>query len=379
MERGVQKLSLQLQMIQQKLNERFYEREEEVEALLIALLSKQHILFIGPAGTGKSVLSSMLGEIVEDSHYFQHLLTPFSTPEELFGVLSLKDLEQGVYKRNIANMLPEAHFAFIDEIFKANSAILNSLLTLVNERVFYNNGVPIPSPLMTIVGSSNEYIEEGEGLEALFDRFLLRYEVNYIREENVFIAMLKDETSVQIPKMTMTELADHQAQAVKVSIADSIFQAIAKIRQMLHDAGIHPSDRRFKQSLSILKAKAYLAGRAMVLREDLKIMENILWETIDQKSTAQEIINEIAFDTVDAFIHRTTMEFDEILMTAQNTMLRNSPLARTELSQLLMQGKTLFIEVQNMNRQMPNRPELQNLKTEMHKRLLQMTSDVIGF
>ena len=129
-----------LQLIQQCLNRKFYDREAEIEALMTALLSRQHILFIGPAGTGKSALSSMLGEIVEGSQYFQHLLTPFSTPEELFGVLSLKDLEQGVYKRNVTNMLPEAHFSFIDEVFKANSAILNSLLTLINERIFYNNG-----------------------------------------------------------------------------------------------------------------------------------------------------------------------------------------------------------------------------------------------
>lgn len=378
-EGSVKKLSMQLQAIQQKLNERFYDREEEIEALLTALLSRQHLLFIGPAGTGKSVLSSMLGEIVEGSHYFQHLLTPFSTPEELFGVLSLKDLEQGIYKRNVKNMLPEAHFAFIDEIFKANSAILNSLLTLINERIFYNNGVPIQSPLMTIIGSSNEYIEEGEGLEALFDRFLLRYEVNYIREEESFIAMLKDRTPIQIPKISMGELYEHQIRVANVDISDSIYQAIAKIRQALHDEGIRPSDRRFKQSLSILKAKAYLAGRNEVLRTDLNIMANVLWETIDQKNATQEIINETAFDTVDAFIIRKTSEFDSIVQEAQTTMLRKTALARTQLSQLLMQGKSLFLEVQNMNRQMPDRPELQNLKTDMHKRLLQMTSDVIGF
>ncbi|MCH7322057.1 AAA family ATPase [Solibacillus sp. MA9] len=372
-------MSKQLQNIQQKLNERFYDREEEIEALLTALLSKQHLLFIGPAGTGKSVLSSMLGEIVEESRYFQHLLTPFSTPEELFGVLSLKDLEQGVYKRNVSNMLPEAHFAFIDEIFKANSAILNSLLTLINERIYYNNGVPIPAPLMTIVGSSNEYIEEGEGLEALFDRFLLRYEVNYIREQDTFIAMLKDQNPSHIPKMTMQELCEHQTRVANITISDTIYQAIAKIRQALQDVGIRPSDRRFKQSLSILRAKAYLSGRSEVIHADLFIMANILWETIDQKNATQEIINETAFDTVDAFIHRTTTEFETILMTAQNTMLLKTPHARTQLSHLLMQGKTLYIEVENMNRQIPNRPELQHLKTDIHKRLLQMTSDVIGF
>ena len=368
----------QLQLIQQKLNERFYDREEEIEGLLTAILSKQHLLFIGPAGTGKSELSSMLGEIVEGSRYFQHLLTPFSTPEELFGVLSLKDLEQGIYKRNITNMLPEAHFSFVDEIFKANSAILNTLLTLINERLYYNNGVPVPCPLISIVGSSNEYIEEGEGLEALFDRFLLRYEVNYIRQQDDFIEMLKDQKYVTVPKLTIQELVEHQIKVTKVVISDSLYKKIAKIRQALHDAGIRPSDRRFKQCLSILRAKAYLAGRFEVINEDLNILKNILWETIDQKLKAEEIISEIAFDTVEAFIDRTTSEFNRLILNAQNLMLRNTPLVRSQLSELLMKGKTLFVDVQTMNQQVPNRPELQNLKTDMHKRLLQMTSKVIG-
>lgn len=294
-------------------------------------------------------------------------------------MLSLKDLEQGIYKRNVHKMLPEAHFAFIDEIFKANSAILNSLLTLINERIFYNNGVPIASPLQTIVGSSNEYIEEGEGLEALFDRFLLRYEVNYIRDEQLFIAMLKDQSHIEIPKMTLQELSEHQAAVSKITISDAIYQTLAKIRQALHDAGIRPSDRRFKQSLAILQAKAYIAGRNEVLSADLTILANILWETIDQKNETREIINEIAFDAIEAFIHRTTLEFETILTTAEQTMTRKSPIARTQLSQLIMQGKTLLVEVQTMHRQMPNRPELQNLKMEMHRRLLKMTSDVIGF
>ncbi|MEK5080303.1 AAA family ATPase [Solibacillus sp. FSL W7-1436] len=369
----------QLQTIRQQLNERFYDREEEIDALLTALLSRQHLLFIGPAGTGKSVLSSMLGSIVEGIHCFQHLLTPFSTPEELFGVLSLKDLEQGIYKRNVTKMLPEAHFAFIDEIFKANSAILNSLLTLINERIYYNNGIPIASPLLTMVGSSNEYIEEGEGLEALFDRFLLRYEVNYIREEEDFIAMLKDTGEKEVSKITLDELYEHQQKTNQVAITDTIFKVLAKIRQALQDEGIRPSDRRFKQSLSVLKAKAYLDGRAEVIRDDLTILTNILWETAEQKPVTERIINEVAFDTVEAFIHRTTTEFDMIILTARNAMLQNSPFAKSELSQLLLKGKTLFMEVQNMSRQIPSRPELNRLKMEMHKQLLRITSDVIGF
>ena len=173
-------------------NSIFYDRHKEIKALLIALLSRQHVLLIGPAGTGKSALSSMLSKLVQDSRYFQHLLTRFSTPDELFGPLSLKELEQGNFKRNISGMLPEAHFAFIDEIFKANSSVLNSLLSLMNERIFYDNGKPIQCPLMTLIASSNEYIEEDDGLEALFVRFLLRLEVKCIREKELFIAMLKE-------------------------------------------------------------------------------------------------------------------------------------------------------------------------------------------
>ncbi|WP_413367600.1 AAA family ATPase [Lysinibacillus sp. 3P01SB] len=370
---------VQLQKIKRCLNSKFYDRETEVEALMTALLSRQHILFIGPAGTGKSALSSMLGEIVEGSHYFQHLLTPFSTPEELFGVLSLKDLEQGIYKRNTAGMLPEAHFSFIDEIFKANSAILNSLLTLINERVFYNNGVPIPTPLMTLVGSSNEYIEEGEGLEALFDRFLLRYEVEYIRDEELFISMLKDEQEISVPRLTFSELLYHQERVKTVKIPDAIYKALAKVRSKLRDEGIRPSDRRFKQSLSLLRAKAYLDGRFEVNRSDMTILEHALWETADQKGKTKEIIYEMVHDTVETFINRVVPEFEVIVLHAQNALINRTPGSRARLSELLMQGKTLFMEVQEMNKQIPNRQELVSLKNEMHQRLLQMTSEVIGF
>lgn len=371
---------IKLQQIKQKLNEKFYDRDVEIEALLIALLSKQHILFIGPAGTGKSALSAMLGEIVEGSTYFQHLLTSFSTPEELFGVLSLKDLEQGVYKRNIAGMLPEANFAFIDEIFKANSAILNSLLTLINERIFYNNGVPVHTPLMSIVGSSNEYIEEGEGLEALFDRFLLRYEVDYIRDDEQFIAMLQNNEGIHLLKLSMQELVQHQQRVKNVHISPLILSMIAKIRKRLQDEGIRPSDRRFKQSLSLIQAKAYLEGRFEVERSDLMILSHTLWETIDQKEQVKLTINTVVFDRVEEFINRIQPLFDGIILNAQNIMLgQHHPTKKAQLSKLLMEGKSLFLEVQAMNRQVPNRQELVLLKDQMHRRLLQMTTEVIGF
>lgn len=373
-------MSLQkLQDIQITLNENFFDRETEIEALMIALLSRQHLLFIGPAGTGKSALSSMLGEMIEDSTYFQHLLTPFSTPEELFGVLSLKDLEQGIYKRNVEGMLPVANFAFIDEIFKANSAILNSLLTLINERVFYNNGVPIPSPLMSLVGSSNEYIESDEGLEALFDRFLLRFEVSYIRPDTDFIAMLKANRRFQFKKLTLDELKTIQNKVKEVQFSEEIYLNIVKLRNKLADEGIRPSDRRFKQSLSIIQACAFLKGRMYVMKSDLDILKHVLWVTPEQREITNQIVSDIAHDSIDLFMNRIVPEFNSILANAEIIMNSKLPNQRTKLSELLMKGKGLFLEVQSMNRQVPNRPELHSLKNDMHKRLLQMTTEVIGF
>ncbi|WP_051080832.1 AAA family ATPase [Bacillus sp. 37MA] len=145
-------------------------------------------------------------------NYFQWLLTRFSTPEELFGPLSLRALEEDVYRRNTKGKLPEAHMAFLDEIFKAGSAILNTFLTLVNERIFYNDGTPIKSPLQTVIGASNEYPEEDEGLEALYDRFLLRFDLKYIGEEGNFIKILQSETTIvtPLPAISFDELADRR-------------------------------------------------------------------------------------------------------------------------------------------------------------------------
>ena len=373
-------ISLQkVQDIQITLNHNFFDRETEVEALIIALLSRQHLLFIGPAGSGKSALSSMLGEMIEDSTYFQHLLTPFSTPEELFGVLSLKDLEQGIYKRNIAGMLPLANFAFIDEIFKANSAILNSLLTLINERLFYNNGVPVQSPLMTLVGSSNEYIESDEGLEALFDRFLLRFEVDYIRPDADFIAMLKATDPKPLAKLTFNELSVLQRKVTEVAFSEEHYVTLATLRNKLSDEGIRPSDRRFKQSLSTLQATAFLKGRMHVLKSDFAILKHVLWEMPEQQELTSRIISDIAYDSIELFMNRVEPEFNEIVVNAQMILNSKTSNQRAKLSELLMRGKGLFLEVQSMNRQVPNRADLHSLKNDMHKRLLQMTSDVIGF
>src|SRR5947207_7076039 len=162
-----------LRKIREELQQLFLERAELIDGALAALLAAQHILIIGPPGTAKSMLADELCRRITGATYFQWLLTKFTTPEELFGAVSLRALEADDYRRVTTHKLPEAHIAFLDEVFKANSSILNSILTIMNERRFHNGREVADTPLITLFGASNELPEEDE-LQALYDRFLLR-------------------------------------------------------------------------------------------------------------------------------------------------------------------------------------------------------------
>ncbi|ARK21270.1 AAA family ATPase [Sporosarcina ureae] len=350
-----------LHEIKSALNKKFFERENEVEGILVAILSRQHMLMIGPAGTAKSALAVELTKIVEGTSYFQWLLTRFSTPEEVFGPLSLKDLEEGVYKRNTTSKMPEAHLVFLDEIFKANSAILNSLLTLINERLFYNDGHPIEVPLISVIGASNEYPEEGEGLEALFDRFLLRFEIDFIADESNFVSMMKDEgEEVETPKMHLDELIQLQNMADKVKIPDEVYETLSTIRRELQDEGIQPSDRRFKQSLSILQARALINQRESVQIEDIAILENALWETLDQKEAVCTIVRRHSQDGLAQRLSAIENEANEIYDSAvrdQSTeagmeAVQKISALSTEVNKLKEENESRVTEIDHLQNQL---------------------------
>ncbi|MGN7388173.1 AAA family ATPase [Sporosarcina sp. SAFN-015] len=352
------------------LNNRFYEREAEIEAILIAVLARQHILIIGPSGTAKSALVTALAKIIQGTKYFQWLLTRFSTPEELFGPLSLKDLERGVYKRNTETKMPEADIAFLDEIFKANSAILNSLLTIINERVFYNDGMPIQVPLMSVIGASNEFPEEGEGLDALFDRFLLRFEIEYIVEDTNFIFMMKNAgRHMQLPTVTMEELTRLQFLTERVVIQDEVYTAILKIRKELRDEGIQPSDRRFQQSLSLLQARALIRKREVVLVDDIIILEHVLWERVEQRDTVSFIVRRHAQDTVIQKLDSIQTEAIEII----NMILQdNSVEAKMEANQKI---NALDLELNELKKSHRERESEINV---LHSKVKSMQQEILN-
>lgn len=360
------------------LNSLFYERENVIEGLLISLLARQHLLLIGPVGTAKSAIVVELLKNIKDAKYFQWQLTKFSSPEELFGPLSLKDLEHGLYKRNTSRKMPEAHVAFLDELFKSNSAILNSLLTLINERLFYNGGEPTKVPLLSVIGASNEIPEEGEGLEALFDRFLLRFEVNYIKEETNFLSMLKRDDQLKVgSSITIDELYFYQELTDKVVIHDKIYEALAKIRQELSDEGIRPSDRRFKHCLGILRAKALLQQRQVVHEEDLIILENVLWETLDEREMTSIIIRRHAEDVVIRKLDTIQAEAIELFNIVLQQHCADAGL---EVSQKL---KALMADLTNLKRTQQHRAkEIEVLLSKvkaMHEEILTFLLEPLYF
>jgi MoxR-like ATPase len=335
--------------IRDELNRGFLERTDLIDGALTALLSSNHVLVIGPPGTAKSMLADELCRRIEGADYFQWLLTKFSTPEEIFGAVSLKGLEEDDYRRVTMHKLPEAHIAFLDEIFKANSSILNALLTVINERVFHNGRARVQVPLITMFGASNELPDEDE-LTALYDRFMLRFMVDYISEEFRFLKMLEGAKPEARTTMTFAELDAARIDAANVSLPPGIIRSIADLRRELATQQIVVSDRRWKNSLDVLRAHAIVLGRNVVTEDDLIFLEHVLWKDPEEQPKVREAIRRLVkgYEEEARELLIQSQELKEYALDRQweSEELRNRALieAHTKIANILVKFDNLLRE-----------------------------------
>ena len=254
------------------------ERRQVLRASLLAALAGEHTLLVGPPGTAKSALARRIHLAFRDARYFERLLTRFTVPEELFGPLSIRALEEDRYERQVAGFLPDAAVAFIDEVFKANSAILNALLTLLNEREFDNGAGRMRCPLISVVGATNQ-VPEDEVAEAFFDRFLLRLTVAPVSAEGFRRLLGEDRAGSPEPLAPAPELQlDALDRAALARAAGScalpavVLDRLAELRDWLAGRGVYVSDRRWVKLAHLLRVAAASEGRAAASEWDLGLV-----------------------------------------------------------------------------------------------------------
>ncbi len=295
-----------LQNLLEELNHGLVERQEAVKLSLLAALAGEHMLLVGPPGTGKSMIARRISECFNNSgdgaenDYFEYLLTKFSTHEEIFGPLSISELKADRFKRNTSGYLPTVKVAFLDEIFKASSSILNALLTILNERIYHNGTERQKVPLQSLIAASNELPVGQDELNALYDRFLVRCFVDYVSADN--LPKLFEHTNAE-PIATCIgedELESIRSAACAVVIPKIIQEAIQAIwmkhkEAFREDRREQLSDRRLKKVMQILRISAATNGRFAVDLSDLVVLKHCLWNSQENAKKVQDLVLKVLF------------------------------------------------------------------------------------
>lgn len=270
---------VKLHKVAEALRSTFVERSDAIDVLLLSACTRNHPLYLGPPGTGKSYLVRSFAECIEQAAYFETLLTKFSTEDELCGPPALSALKLDRFERATTGYLPKADVAFLDETWKGNGSVLNALLGILGGERRYKGA---DCPLWMAAGASNE-LPADESLDALWDRFVLRMYVDYIGgaaawRDYITAAATERSITFQPPcKITIAELQAVYDGVRAVEVPQGIIVQLEKLKAALADKGVVVSDRRWRQCLLILKAAAWLDGDGAVGLDHLQSLRFALW------------------------------------------------------------------------------------------------------
>lgn len=271
-------------VFERRLNGEIFEREHEVHSAMLGLVGQQHHFSVGPPGLAKSLLVDRISRRISGMEYFHWLLTKFTSPEEIFGGTDLLYMkETGLVRRVTNGKLPTAHVAFLDEIFKGSSPILNTLLTAMNERKFFNPGEDPNIPLITIFGASNE-VPEGQELGAMWDRLHFRHVTAPLGSAAAFGRMMRSSLDPNPETiLTLDDLYVAQSEAAKLYVPDDVLDAIIELRSTLRANDVVVTDRRWKETMKVIRSEAWMQGRSEVTIDDCRPLVHILWSDESQR------------------------------------------------------------------------------------------------
>ena len=306
-------------LLLQEMNRGIYEKNTEISLSLLAALAGESVILLGPPGVAKSMVARQLKTAFRDARSFEYLMSRFSTPDEIFGPVSIQKLKTSdTYERAVEGYLPTADVVFLDEIWKAGPAIQNTLLTVINEKIFRNGNREMHLPLKLLVAASNELPAKGEGLEALWDRFVIRIESRPIKLEKNFRAMLleshadfsrstrvlghadfADNADFSNLKITAEEYAEWAEKICKIGVKEEVLDAISAIRKSLRAVNvdeaaerrnIYVSDRRWKNIVRLLRTSAFMQDREEVDICDLLPIYHCLWQEPEERDAIRSIV-----------------------------------------------------------------------------------------